>query len=351
MFDDPMRAAVPARRLMGWPELTSLCVALATLVLLAAGSIWLAERTGDALATALQLRRQRTAGQQLLIAVQQAEAGQRGYLLTRRDQYLTPYENGIGAIPALLTALDQGSADPERGIVHDLRAALDAKLAELAQSIARMNEGDNAAALALVQTDQGERLMATIRSLIGSIGRDQDVALQRQVGLMQSRRRMMVVLESAGLAVVLLMAGVVALGIRSYFAAIAVSGRALTRSNEELAHVNHGLDDEVRSRTADLQAANDEIQRFAYIVSHDLRAPLVNIMGFTSELEQAAGRLRRHIDGQDVPPDVREAAESDIPEALGFIRTSTSKMDRLINAILRLSREGRRRAVQCSLLS
>ena len=41
----------------------------------------------------------------------------------------------------------------------------------------------------------------------------------------------------------------------------------------------------IAERTADLREANDEIQRFAYIVSHDLRSPLVNIMGFTTEIE------------------------------------------------------------------
>ena len=110
----------------------------------------------------------------------------------------------------------------------------------------------------------------------------------------------------------------------------------------ELERNNERLDDIVRVRTADLTAANDEIQRFAYIVSHDLRAPLVNIMGFTSEMEQASAVVARYVVTEGASSELRQAATEDIPEALRFIRSSTSKMDRLINAILRLSREGRR---------
>jgi signal transduction histidine kinase len=101
-------------------------------------------------------------------------------------------------------------------------------------------------------------------------------------------------------------------------------------------------------RVAELDAANEEIQRFAYIVSHDLRAPLVNVMGFTSELESAQAEIQRFYEKvQEAAPslvssDTRAAVEGDLPEALGFIRSSTVKMDKLINAILRLSREGRR---------
>src|SRR5690606_17164277 len=43
----------------------------------------------------------------------------------------------------------------------------------------------------------------------------------------------------------------------------------------ELDRVNAGLENQVRDRTAELTRANEEIQRFAYIVSHDLRSPLV----------------------------------------------------------------------------
>ena len=43
--------------------------------------------------------------------------------------------------------------------------------------------------------------------------------------------------------------------------------------------------------------------------------------------------------------EVRAAADEDLPEAIGFVKTSAAKMDRLIGAILKLSREGRRNLV------
>jgi signal transduction histidine kinase len=122
----------------------------------------------------------------------------------------------------------------------------------------------------------------------------------------------------------------------------------LERARARLADLNVNLERAVQARTAELSAANEEIQRFAYIVSHDLRAPLVNVMGFTSELESVREEVERFLsEVSDKAPDlvredVRLAVETDLPEALGFIRASTQKMDRLINAILKLSREGRR---------
>lgn len=68
-------------------------------------------------------------------------------------------------------------------------------------------------------------------------------------------------------------------------------------------------------------------------------------MGFTSELESASTRLAGYF--ARTVPDVDEAAAAsiateDIPESVGFIRKSSVKMDGLIGAILKLSREGRR---------
>lgn len=95
---------------------------------------------------------------------------------------------------------------------------------------------------------------------------------------------------------------------------------------------------EQRDAEAELKESNEEIQRYAYIVSHDLRAPLVNIMGFTSELETVRAEI---MDELGASPKV-ETINRDFEESISFIKAAINKMDGLINAILRLSREGRR---------
>jgi signal transduction histidine kinase len=153
---------------------------------------------------------------------------------------------------------------------------------------------------------------------------------------------------------------VVALAALSIFL-VRRSARARDEAEAQLRDNNLNLESTVQERTADLREANEEIQRFAYIVSHDLRSPLVNIMGFTSELEELRGDIFKRIaslarsasSAPLVPDNASDDAEpalegadkqlsQDFTEALGFIKSSIGKMDRLITAILNLTREGRR---------
>jgi signal transduction histidine kinase len=130
--------------------------------------------------------------------------------------------------------------------------------------------------------------------------------------------------------------------IKSYTREIAASRLALHEANT-------GLEAAVQERTAELMRANAEIQRFVYIVSHDLRSPLVNIVGFTTEMENATRMLEAELQKAmaenplAISPAVQTTISQDMPEAIDFIRTSARKMDRLINGILQLSRMGRRK--------
>jgi PAS domain S-box-containing protein len=120
------------------------------------------------------------------------------------------------------------------------------------------------------------------------------------------------------------------------------------QSQEALRQARDDLERRVQERTAELAAVNEEVRRFAYIVSHDLRAPLVNLKGFANELRDACSVLQAalptalpHLDEHQQRA-ITIALEQDIPEALGFIDVSVRRMDRLIQAVLTLARAGTR---------
>jgi PAS domain S-box-containing protein len=108
------------------------------------------------------------------------------------------------------------------------------------------------------------------------------------------------------------------------------------------------MEEQLQRYAAELERSNEEVKNFAYIVSHDLRVPLVNLKGYTSELRSALEVIVPNMD--TVLPHLTEekrsavamALHEDVPEALEFITTSVSRMDSFINAVLQLSRLGRR---------
>ena len=107
-------------------------------------------------------------------------------------------------------------------------------------------------------------------------------------------------------------------------------------------------EEQLQRYAAELEQANEEVKQFAYIVSHDLRAPLVNLKGFAAELrlgleviDSAMETALPHLDEKQ-RQDVIMALEEDVPEALGFINSSATHMDHFISALLKLSRLGRR---------
>ena len=305
-------------------------------------SLWLAMRTSDAVDDYASERVVRLMVTDLYAALLDAETGQRGYMLSADRTYLQPYDAAGPTIDVLMIGLrdrlprsDVGRAEAAR--LFELVAA---KRAELDETVHLVEDGRRDEALAVVLSDRGKLMMDEIRKILDDIltrieGRNQ----QRLDTLRDDTEELtLIVLFGGGLIIFLAIAAAWT---------VARYTQDLKRTRDEVASLNANLENRVADRTAALSLANDEIQRFAYIVTHDLRAPLVNIMGFTRELEMSVAALRKVIQNEaSDPKDVDlalQAADADLPEAINFIRASTSKMDRLINAILKLSRDGQRR--------
>jgi signal transduction histidine kinase/ActR/RegA family two-component response regulator len=94
------------------------------------------------------------------------------------------------------------------------------------------------------------------------------------------------------------------------------------RLYEQVRHHAAGLEERVAERTAELAAVNKELEAFAYSVSHDLRAPLRSIDGFSQVL------LEEYDDGLD----------ADGQNYLRRVRAASQRMGELIDDLLRLSR-------------
>jgi len=108
----------------------------------------------------------------------------------------------------------------------------------------------------------------------------------------------------------------------------------LTRHAAELVQTNETL----RQQTQDNEM-------FIYSVSHDLRAPLVNLQGFSKELTHACDDLRAAVRQSSLTSAQRAQIErlidADIGEALHFLQTAVLRTSHIIDALLRLSRVGR----------
>ncbi len=273
---------------------------------------------------------------------ERAETARRGFLLDPNQGFARTVEDlarEIGPSLARLAAMTRDNP-AQSAMVAQLAAASRDHMALIRQSMAQRRAAASSSAVPFAW-DRSTQLILLVRNLSDELTRTERALLEQRIAQQEASQRIAYgVIALAAILLVIVAAGTIWVTRRTLL--------ALQTTSAELARLNDDLEGAVSTRTVDLQRANDEIQRFAYIVSHDLRSPLVNVMGFTSEMEAAIRPLSELLDraeaegGFQVPEEARLAVREDLPEAIGFIRASTQKMDRLINAILRLSREGRR---------
>ncbi|KAA0969654.1 response regulator [Aureimonas fodinaquatilis] len=141
----------------------------------------------------------------LLIDVQDAEAGLRGYLLTADDQYLGPYNRAMSQVENRIETLNSVATTQmrERGGPSELRAFTVSKLDTMRETLRLYREEGQAAALEFMRTDRGRSDMDGIRNTVGKLRIE---AGEERTQRLQERDRSFVIAWSTGVA-----AGVVGL--------------------------------------------------------------------------------------------------------------------------------------------
>jgi signal transduction histidine kinase len=306
-------------------------------------SVKLVEDTRSVAQEFFRLNSLRTAINRALNLIKDAETAQRGYLLTEQTMYLQPYNRAIEAErPDFheITRFGDGeiisSGDIER--LDRLRRE---KLSELAMTIDLTKAGRREDALKIVFEGDGQARMDEMRNVVGKIVGAVDRKMSMKFEQLQDRASLFRWVNVGGALLITAFAAGAIMLINRYV-------REVIATRKQIASLNRSLEHRVEERTMELARANEEIQRFASVVTHDLRAPLVNVMGFTSELARSLELATTTLQcGQDkvALDSAIVAMNKDMTESIDFIRSSTVKMDGLINAILKLSRDGQRQII------
>jgi signal transduction histidine kinase/DNA-binding response OmpR family regulator len=207
----------------------------------------------------------------LLLALTNAETGQRGFLLTGEERYLAPYLQARVDLPRLLKSLAMvGLVHPDQGQrIKSLVPLVNDKLAELALTIELRRSKGLDASLAVVRTDRGRVLMEQVRGICSEI---QTVTVRRLTSYSQQARSRG---NQGGLTSIF---GGACLFCLLLGATVAIQ-RGTARRQSLIGELQQS-ERRLEEAAADAEAANRAKSRFLSTMSHEIRTPMNAILGY-----------------------------------------------------------------------
>jgi signal transduction histidine kinase len=259
----------------------------------------------------------------LVAQVRSAESAARGYILTGFSAFEQQYNTTVNQIHGSTAHLQRLTPDntSQQGRIGLLNRRIQASLATLEAGMAMRRAQPYGALdpelLAPVVSDSPAR-MDSVQATIRDIESEEQRLLGQRIAAANSAHRWVWFSFTTAFALDFLL-------LIAAFELLVRAGRhreQITVLNSQLREVNEDLELRVEQRTRELAASNKELEAFSYSVSHDLRAPLRTIDGFSLALqEDFSGSLDEK--GRDY---------------ISRVRNGVQRMGTLIDALLQLSR-------------
>ncbi len=265
----------------------------------------------------LQIQRLAKCVTHLRANARDAEAGERGFFLTGEQRYLLPLAQAQLSLPALARqSLSYADERPRyKPQVLALLKLVNERFALATDGVEAKKRGPLPNSVLNSYLNKGQDTMDAIRmstrELLGQLDTDELAILDEQHAFSRSS----FLFFSAG--------SLVMIGVIVWLYNVLL--RYLYErdvANANLKTANTYLESRIEERTRDLRQANEELQQFAYVASHDLQEPLRTITSFSQLL---AVRYKGRLD-------------SDGDEFIGYIVASSRRMTDLINGLLALVR-------------
>ncbi|TKB02298.1 histidine kinase [Alteromonas portus] len=265
----------------------------------------------------------------LHVAILRVESGQRGYMLTDDEEYLTDYTETLGVIGELMDEVEVSSfssdINDQSVRIEELLKLTKAKVNEVIEVVELVKEGREQDAISLVRSDKGIKLYKRFEKLFREIdSSERNMQGTHLANLMSLRRDSVNTLIISSATTLLL--------IITVFLLLKINSREHEKYQADLESVNEDLESRIEERTQELSLYSDELARsnreledFAFVASHDLQEPLRKIRAFGNRLESGYNDV---IDerGKDYLARMLNAAERMsmlISDLLAFSRVST----------------------------
>lgn len=187
-----------------------LVLGFALLVAVVLGCAWLVQRQSEDTADVRRVLELQNRFTRALSLLQDAEIGQRGFILTGDEAYLKPYHGAAQAFEEEMASIEKllvrAFRLPELENIRKLAAA---KFAEIETTITKMHAGDRAGALDIVKTGQGKLIMDEVRMMIARMIAFDDNTLKERLAEASDNARLLQWSILAAIVFVLLLAAYV----------------------------------------------------------------------------------------------------------------------------------------------